>query len=494
MNQHHPVERLIQHAQAKFLHLKQRQSRSYGAAYNEYHRRYKLQPPPGFEGWYKFALARGAVIIDDFDTIFTGISPFLALSGKEVTRIMSDAFRHPGSELWLCRFSLGHTECEHSYRKYDRHISAMFNELLRGLDINVPVSFLVNHLDEPRVLPQLSTADSHSFQDLSHSSRTWKELTRGCVNMNDTLRSTSNGNTSNVLDTFGLPFVQDSSVMDLCKHPEYRDMHGLFLSPTSMSLIRGVPILSTGTLSIMADILIPSPAYTESEFQYVQETDVDWDKKRNKLVWTGSNTGGYAKDETWSSFHRQRFVELAQNKRQREYDYLRVGKNGLVERAKSTFLNSRLYNVAFSRIFQCKRRYCRDQRTYFTIKPWSDKDEALRYRLAFDLDGNGISGRFYKLLASKTLPLKQTLLREWHSERLIPWLHYVPVSLGLEELPELVAYLTSTETGRQRAEEMANQGRDWFFKALRREDMSIHLYRLLLELARLQDPAREAMA
>ncbi|PHH73337.1 hypothetical protein CDD80_3898 [Ophiocordyceps camponoti-rufipedis] len=316
------------------------QSQSYEAARDEYHRRYKLQPPPGFEEWYKFALARGAAIIDEFDTIFKSISPFLA------------------------------------------------------------------------------------FRDLSHSSRTWQELTQGCVN--GTIMDPFNGNTSKVLDTFGLPFVQNSSVMDICKHLEYRDMHGLSLSPTSMKLIRGVPVLSTGTLSNMADILIPSPAYTESGFKYVQEVDVDWENKRNKLYWTGSNTGGYAKDGTWLSFHRQRFVDFVQNKRRREHDYLRIGKTGL-ERVKSTFLNSRLYNVAFTRIFQCKRRQCREQRTHFQpIKPWANKDEALRYSLAFDLDGNGISGRFYKLLASKTLPLKQTLLREWHDERLVPWVHYAP--------------------------------------------------------------------
>lgn len=165
-----------------------------------------------------------------------------------------------------------------------------------------------------------------------------------------------------------------------------------------------------------------------------------------------------------------------------------------MERVASSFLNGRLYDVGFTRIMQCLRRQCRAQRGFFPPGAWADKDAALQSRLVFDLDGNGISGRYYKLLASKSLPLKQTLLREWHDERLVPWVHYVPVSQSLEELPELVLYLTSTASGQRRAEEMAGKGQDWHGKALRKEDMAVYVYRLMLELARLQDPNRQPQA
>jgi hypothetical protein len=62
----------------------------------------------------------------------------------------------------------------------------------------------------------------------------------------------------------------------------------------------------------------------------------------------------------------------------------------------------------------------------------------------------------------------------------------------MEELPELVTYLTSSESGQQIAREIAESGRDWYSKAFREVDMSIYTYRLLLELARLQDPERQA--
>jgi hypothetical protein len=158
----------------------------------------------------------------------------------------------------------------------------------------------------------------------------------------------------------------------------------------------------------------------------------------------------------------------------------------------SSFLNRKLYDVSFTNIFQCNRKACRDQRAYFDVKSWADKDKALQSRLVFDIDGNGISGRYYKLLASNSTPLKQTRLREWHDDRLVPWVHYVPVSQGMEELPELVLYLTSTKSGQRKAKEIADQGREWFSKAFRDIDLTIYMYRLLLELARIQDPNREA--
>jgi hypothetical protein len=159
----------------------------------------------------------------------------------------------------------------------------------------------------------------------------------------------------------------------------------------------------------------------------------------------------------------------------------------------SSFLNSRLFDISFSKIMGCKPKHCRDQRAFFRVKSWADGNRMLDYRLAYDLDGNGISGRFYKLLASRSTVLKQTLLREWHDDRLVPWLHYIPVSQSMRELPELVLYLTSTDAGQQRAREIADAGRECHSKAFRKADMAVYVYRLVLEPARLQDPERPAL-
>ncbi|KAF4438651.1 Beta-12-xylosyltransferase 1 [Fusarium acutatum] len=487
----HPIKLLTQEATPIFGRKLKNQSRTYAAAVKQYKQRYGLDPPPGLEAWFQYALKHNSTIIDEFDTIHSAISPFLKLSGKEVSEMIEKVYKTPQSEVWLCEFSgkTAKTKCQHPSRSYDRHYSYIFDKLLWNLPGALPdVKFLINHFDEPRVVipPQGGVDKAIRLNDVSMKP-TWDALTRSCQS-----HKTDRDDQSSI-ETFGLPFVKDHlSESDLCKHPEYKDMHGTFISPKTFRLIEGLaPVLSTGAFSTMGDILFPSPAYVEEEFQYDKTHDIPWSEKKNNLYWTGSTTGGYALDDQWRNHQRQRFVTLAQNLEQQEHTYLRE-KDGVINSVKSWFLNGRLYDVGFTRIFQCDRKFCRDQNTFFNVKPWADKDAAFHSKLAFDLDGNGISGRYYKLLSSNTLPLKQALLREWHDERLVPWVHYIPVSQSLEELPELMNYLTLNKAGQKVAEKVARQGREWMGRAVREVDMTIYTWRLLLELARLQDPMRRA--
>ncbi|KAF5584127.1 beta-1 2-xylosyltransferase 1 [Fusarium pseudocircinatum] len=486
----HPIKLLTQEAAPLFHRKLLNQSRTYPEAVRQYKQRYGIDPPPGFEAWFQYALKHNSPIIDEFDMIHSAVSPFLKLSGKEVSEMIGKVYKMPQSEVWLCEFSgkTAKTKCHHPSRSYDRHYSYILDKLLWSLPGVLPdVKFLINHFDEPRVIipsPGDGVDKAIRLSDVSMKP-TWDALTKSCPS-----HKTYRDDQSRV-ETFGLPFVKDHlSESDLCKHPEYKDMHGAFISPKTFRLIEGLaPVLSTGAFSTMGDILFPSPAYVEEEFQYDKSHDIPWSEKKNNLYWTGSTTGGYALDDQWRNHQRQRFVTLAQNLGKQEHTYLRE-RNGVISSIKSWFLNGRLYDVGFTRIFQCDRKFCRDQKTFFPVKPWADKDAALHSKLAFDLDGNGISGRYYKLLSSNTLPLKQALLREWHDERLVPWVHYIPVSQSLEELPELVSYLTSNEAGQRVAEKVARQGREWMGKAVREVDMTIYTWRLLLELARLQDPMR----
>ncbi|KAH1589793.1 hypothetical protein KXX34_005375 [Aspergillus fumigatus] len=453
----HPIDLLRQDAKANFQALLERQSTSYAAACEEYRRRYGMEPPPDFEGWYNFAKAHQSPIIDDFDVIYERVSPFWSISGVEVTETINRLQETLNSDVWVCTFSAAEarTSCSHPHRSVDRNIQGFLNAVLADLRGLLPdIRFLVNHLDEPRVLLPPSSERPGSLNMTNYSRRpVWDTVTKPCSSADRKKADRPK------VQTFGLPFVTDHhSAIDLCRHPEYRDSHGLLISPTSFPLIEGlVPILATGSLSTMGDILYPNPAYLEPEFEYVAAKDGSWDSKHNNLYWAGSTTGAFAVKNDWQSFHRERFVKLAQNLGNGLHSYLREGK-GVVNLVKSSFLNSRLFDVAFTRILQCETRYCRDQRALFRIRSWADRDEALRSRLVFDIDGNGISGRYYKLLAQ-----------------------------SMTELPEMVMYFTS-EAGQKCAQEIAEQGQDWFSKAIRKEDMTIYMYRVLLELARLQDP------
>ncbi|KAI1177812.1 glycosyltransferase family 90 protein [Nemania sp. FL0916] len=499
----HPVEVLIRDAKANFNNLLQTQSRTYEAAYTEYQRRYGFEPPPGFEDWYKFAQSHHSPIIDEFDIISEGIAPFLQLSGKEVLDIMKQVYDGPDHELWSCTISgqPAKTQCSHHRRTNDRNNVHFFDSIISKIPAQLDVKFLLNHLDEPTVLipPPDQRTHKPNITDF-RGKRSWDTLVKYCSSRKSSTPTTQR---KPPIKTYGLPFVTDSKAsMDLCSHAQYSSMHGLLAAPESLRLIDGlVPVLSSGALSTMGDILYPSAAYLEDErFRYDESHDREWEQKQNKLYWAGSTTGGHAtEDKDWQDLHRQRFVALAQNLRdkgekRREFSYLREDQNnkGIINRVTSSFLNSRLYSVFPTKILQCSPATCRSQSQYFRTRSWAPASLAYASRLVFDVDGNGISGRWYSFLSSRSTPLKQTLLREWHDDRLVPWVHYVPVSLDMGELPELVFFLTSTETGRERAREIAEAGRDWFGKAFREVDVVIYVYRLLLELQRLQDPDRRA--
>jgi len=63
------------------------------------------------------------------------------------------------------------------------------------------------------------------------------------------------------------------------------------------------------------------------------------------------------------------------------------------------------------------------------------------------------------LLGSRSVVLKQTLFKEWHDDRLVPWVHYVPVSLEMKELPKTMRYLVMTKKGAAVSMRIAEQGR-----------------------------------
>ncbi|KAL2132960.1 hypothetical protein VTI74DRAFT_3125 [Chaetomium olivicolor] len=158
--QEHSIEVLIRRARADFEAMMQRQSKTYADVVEEYQHRYRVEPPPGFEDWYKFAKENASPIIDDFDTIYDTVSPFWKLTGSEVAWAMTQVYNTKDIDLWRCTFTgkTGETHCTRPSRRFDRHISRMFSQLLGDVRGQVPdVTFLVNHLDEPRVLiPQYS--------------------------------------------------------------------------------------------------------------------------------------------------------------------------------------------------------------------------------------------------------------------------------------------------------------------------------------------------
>jgi hypothetical protein len=63
-----------------------RQSTTVFQALKEYRKRYKRDPPKGFDEWFAFAQANGAKVIDDYDQLVSDLAPFWQFSGAELRR------------------------------------------------------------------------------------------------------------------------------------------------------------------------------------------------------------------------------------------------------------------------------------------------------------------------------------------------------------------------------------------------------------------------
>ncbi len=157
---------------------------------------------------------------------------------------------------------------------------------------------------------------------------------------------------------------------------------------------------------------------------------------------------------------------------------------------KSRALDDSLYHVRLTAAIQCDPEGCDAQKNYFGPFQYEDRSAPFEYRYLIDIDGNAYANRFYRLLGSDSVPLKITIFKEWHDDRLIPWLHYVPISQSMEEMPELIRFLITTESGQTISRNIAKAGQAWSDRAVNVVQQGVYLYRLMLELAWLQDECR----
>ncbi|KAI7536521.1 glycosyltransferase family 90 protein [Hortaea werneckii] len=180
-------------------------------------------------------------------------------------------------------------------------------------------------------------------------------------------------------------------------------------------------------------------------------------------------------------------------------------------------------------IARCGGRDCSDQAAEFSpLASPSDFQYHWQYRFLLDLDGAGFSGRFLPFLFSKSLPFKAGVFREWWDDRVTAWLHFVPVDVRGQGLWGTLGYFAGVRgslgsddsvgeeeeeevdgpgPGRGKrgglwidvppheveGEEIAERGRRWAGQVLRKEDMEIYFFRLLLEWGRLTDDARDGI-
>ncbi|KAL4802666.1 hypothetical protein BDV18DRAFT_146272 [Aspergillus unguis] len=302
---------------------------------------------------------------------------------------------------------------------------------------------------------------------------------------------------------------------DVCHQPDLAYMHGLFVSPATFRITQELlPVFSQSSTSVFRDIVFPSPWNYVDKITYgpsEEHPDPMYTDKENTLFWIGSTTEGVSREGRWKGMPRQRLAHLVNNntynhvsvllptEEPKTYSYQIF--DGL---APSEVLGLNASVSVTDPIVRCRDEDCDDQTKEFNPGGRVDFQDHWQYRYLFDADGAGFSGRFIPFLQSRSLPFKTGLFRQWFDSRVIPWLHYVPIDIRLHGLWSTLAYfggVDATVDGHEivmkrhdiQGRWIAEEGRKWAETALRKEDMEIYFFRLLLEWGRLTDDRRDTL-
>ncbi|KAF9870632.1 hypothetical protein CkaCkLH20_11938 [Colletotrichum karsti] len=523
------------------------ESRSLNQAVENYRNRYGIPPPPNFDKWYEYAVANGSPIIDDFTQINDDLLPFWGVPPEVLRQRTTHVLEFPQLGMGGLRIRGGKVDVTPGTPGSHRWMMESMQEMVKPFAEFLPdMDFAMNLNDEPRTAVPFEDMQELERNALDSRARLLSnEDTKAFDNSkqfwsnNDTIHGpedTSPYFSNHIRDEIYYDFIAPTcppdsaarntrwwsrrescrdclllhavrvyetplenqpvvsnwtAATDLCHQPDLAYLHGFLLSPAVAIFTKmPFPVFSQSKTSGFADILIPSPWNFDDKAQYDEEKDMEYENKKNVMFWRGSATDGYAARGSWQSFLRARFVQAANS----------VWETSAPQREVARSDDGPSFDVGFVGNWQkCHQADCEAEKDTF----WAGRDEPDKNKIGFqehwqyahlmDLDGAGFSGRFIPFLRSRSLVYRSGVFRTWLAERVHAWRHYVPVDVRLGELRGLFWFFGADYEGRIRAGEIAGEGREWAGKALRREDMRIYMFRLLLEWGRLVDDSREEL-
>ncbi|EPS41524.1 hypothetical protein H072_4583 [Dactylellina haptotyla CBS 200.50] len=523
----HPIAHLMEHGSNEFAAMKQRQSTSLRDAVRNYKKRYGMPPPPNFDKWYEFAVSRKSFLIDEYDTIFHQIQPFWGMPPKMIRERAREVLGFPQAFIKMSLRNGKVSEIEDGEEWQRDATVGMLNNFKQWIP-DMDLAF--NTHDEPRIIvptEEMSVSikraknvrraenpknvftgfpaeERHKIPPVQYSR--FNEFAHQAIWGNSKLSCQPETPARDLLEEMPdaieryslppIPFITNRTAStDVCLQPSVRHRHGFFQRPNAYHVSHNLfPVFSQSKVSCYNDLIYPSPWYWAGKVSYDEDKDVSWGKKKDLLYWRGSTTGGFSRNGGWRQQHRQRVVSHLNGFNETSQIFeLENNDQKTIWRVKtdkrSNFKSS--IDVKFSHIGQCDEKDCDEQREFFKPSDMVDQQDAWGYKYLLDMDGNAFSGRFYAFLLSNSAVFKMALFREWHEEWLVPWVHYIPLSLDMSESIETLRYFTKEKEGMEGIRRIAEQGRYWAKKVLRKEDFEVWFFRLLLEYGRVIDDNRD---
>ncbi|KAJ3529081.1 hypothetical protein NMY22_g9144 [Coprinellus aureogranulatus] len=561
----HPIPKLMEEAEQRFRKKLAGQSKTLKAAVQQYKKRYGRAPPKGFDDWWNFAMKNGVQMVDEYDGLMEDLKPFWELSGPELRRRASQASAAELPSVDLVRIRNGKAEGVNLRGEGVSGRAEGFRQMLQQFQDKLPdVEFSINTKPESRVLVpwehqkyfNLTLQDSSKglemmlggpFQeDWAGQGATWDKWRRTCHpnsvarRIFSSLRNVFRLQNINYFDIDGSPgddftFVpQTTAELDFCAKPHVHMDQGHFF--TDFRPVHALyPIFSPAKAQGFMDIRIPShyyfgntPRYTYGwdsvnlELKEVDKMEVPWEMKEDKIFWRGASSGGGNHPPGFAAhFHRHRFLQMSSDTSETNRTITFADPPDSNHFVAATVpvekLNEEVMDTAFVKAVSANsypggesalRRFTRFADAVPLGQHWA-------YKYLMDLDGVGYSGRFMAFLASDSVPLKATVYKEFFSDWIEPWLHFIPISSSYKEVYNIHAYFSGPSNaaleaigsslaneplderrpleGDRRLRRIARAGKEWKQTIGRTVDMEAYVYRLCLEWARLTSEDRDSM-
>ncbi|KAG6809034.1 hypothetical protein H0H92_001866 [Tricholoma furcatifolium] len=485
----HPILAFIRSAEDEWDRKLDRASRTLEDAVKEYKRRYRRDPPVGFDDWWDFAQEMEDQLPDEYDSIHRALEPFWGIDPLDLARIQAtqetrpDTFTlaknatHDTNLIW--------TSFSNPERWEENRLLHGYDEIRKFLDPVEPALRPFRAVFSPHPEPSLMS-DYHvrkAFLDAAAA--------RKYINISDIPDAQNLGFTSACAPgSPGRPqnislkpapapsashgqrtFIYNHRLsMDPCHNPHLITQHAHYVSKNHT--VTPQPTLaaqfSFSSTPLYHDIPLPS-LFADFADEPTDDDALAWENKTDeRLFWRGSNIGMVNGPETrWIDAHRSRLIAWANDLNGtanlllpgsvEDEGWQRAGAGTLLKKA---LVNPMLLDVAFSgRPVGCDIQFCRHMETMFEWREQRDthEEEVERHKYVLDVDGKGPSADFRKLMASNSLVFKATAFPEWWLDRSQPWVHYVPVQVDHSDLHDTLLFFRGGLYGEDDHDELAKR-------------------------------------
>ena len=457
-----------------------------------------MHPPPHFDVWYEFARSKNVQLIDEYDAITHLLKPFWGIPPAIIrtnARLVFSAEQNEFPGIVIRNGKIGRTEGlaprEETYVNSIREMMDSFAQYLPDMDL------VINPKHEPSIIksqdalaryvrdagrvrrPQVPRnhfsptpadllegislhAGSNVFE--TNAQTAWSSMTQSCP----ITSPARNPDGSDNLAAYSYEnFIYNTTAsVDVCNQPSLSHHHGFFNRPTTLLYSSSLPpVFSVSKISSFNDILMPPPDVYSQGRSVENGTDIDWEDKIDQLFWRGESP-------TDSSI-----VQRIVTENKEPVPILKNVNSHWIKDTVPTAEIQSLFDIKFTTALDDTEGVISTESAVVAEEIWKSK-------YVLNLDGPGQSTpALYTLLGSKSLVFKASVFQAWHDEFLWPWVHYIPLGLDGGDWFESLRYFATEESGKSEGKLIAKESAEWANKVLRKEDMEVCMFRLLLEYA-----------